>query len=81
MPDEESFSTLQYSDVVRRTNATVDVLLECRIDDWWNVDGGRELSEPRIGFAQFTIMNEKPSDGYTWSGEAAYRDESNHKAR
>ena len=39
---EESFPRpLEYIDVVRRTAATLDVSLERRIDDCWNVDGGR----------------------------------------
>ena len=46
-------------DVVRRTNTTLDVLLESRIDVFWNVDGGRELSGPWTVFTQFTILNEK----------------------
>ena len=54
VPNEESFSIpLQYIDVVRRTNTTSDVLLESRIDDCWNVAGGRELSEPWTGCTQF----------------------------
>ena len=28
----------------------------------------RDLSEAWTGFTQFTILNEKPPDGYTWSG-------------
>ena len=69
VPKEEAFPTpLEYIDVVRRTNAASDVLLECRIDDYWNVDCGQELSEPWKGFTQFTILNEKPPDGYVWSG-------------
>ena len=64
VPNEESFPIpLENIDVVRRTNTTLDVLLECRIDDYWNVDGGRELSEPRTGFTQFTMLSEKPPDG------------------
>ena len=56
MPNEESFPVaLEYIDVVRRTNTTLDVLVESRIEDDWNVDGGRELSEPWMGFTQFTI--------------------------
>ena len=35
----------KYIDVVRRTNATLDVLLESRIDDYWNIDGGFHLSD------------------------------------
>ena len=38
--------------ILRRTNMTLDVLLESRIDDYWNVDGGRELSEPWTGVTQ-----------------------------
>ena len=37
-------NTLKYGDVVRRTKTTLDVLAESRIDDYWNVDGGREPS-------------------------------------
>ena len=64
MPTEETFPTpLEYIDVVRRTNAAFDVLLGDRIDNCWNVDCGKELSEPWNGFTQFTILNEKPTDG------------------
>ena len=56
---------LKYIDVVRRTNTTLDVLLESRTDDDWNVDGDRMLSEPWTCFTQFTILNEKPPDRYT----------------
>ena len=52
-----------------------------RIDDYWNVDGGRDLSEPWTGIKQFTILNERPPDGYTWSGEAADKNSSNIKTR
>ena len=31
-------------DVIGLTSTTMDVLLESRIDDYWNVDGGWELS-------------------------------------
>ena len=69
MPKEFSFPIpLKYIDVVRRTNTTLDVLLESRTDDYWNVDGDRMLSEPWTCFTQFTIWSEKPPDGYTWSG-------------
>ena len=46
---------LRYFVVVRRTGATLDVLLESRTDDHRNVDGDRNLSEPSTGFTQFTI--------------------------
>ena len=47
VPNEESCPIpLDSIDVVRQTNTPLDVLLESRIDDSWNVDGGREVSEP-----------------------------------
>ena len=44
-------------DEVRKTNTTLGVLLESRINDYWNADGDRNLT-------QFTIFNEEPPDGY-----------------
>ena len=41
---------------------------ERRIDDYWNVDGSRDLSDPWTGFTQFTLLEEKPPNGYMWSG-------------
>ena len=42
-------------------------LLKCRIDDYGNVDGDRELSRPWTSFTQFTILIGKPN-GDIWSG-------------
>ena len=68
-PREESFPIpLKYIDVTRTTHTNLDVKLEKRIDDYWNIDGSRELSDPWTGFTQFTLLDEKPPDGYTWSG-------------
>ena len=68
-PREESFPIpLKYIDVSRTTHTNLDVKLEKRIDDYWNIDGSRELSDPWIGFTQFTLLDEKAPDGYTWSG-------------
>ena len=30
--------------------------------------GSRDLSDPWTGFTQFTLLKEKPTDGYMWSG-------------
>ena len=69
-PREESFPIpLKYIDVTRTTHTNLDVKLEKRIDDYWNIDGFRDLSDPWIGFTQFTLLDEKAPDGYTWSGE------------
>ena len=42
---------------------------ERRIDDYWNIDGSRDLSHSWTGFTQFTLLEEKPPDGYVWSRE------------
>ena len=39
-----------------------------RIDDCWNIDGSRDLSDSWTGFTQFILLEEKPPDGYMWSG-------------
>ena len=68
-PREESFPIpLKYIDVTRTTHTNLDVKQEKRIDDYWNVDGPRDLSDPWTGFTQFTLLEEKPPDGYMWSG-------------
>ena len=41
---------------------------ESRIDDYWNIDGSRDLSDSLTGFTQVTLLEEKPPDGYMWSG-------------
>ena len=68
-PGEESFPIpLKYIDVSRTTHTNLDVKQEKRIDDYWNIDGSRDLSDPWTGFTQFTLLEEKPPDGYMWSG-------------
>ena len=67
-PREESFPIpLKYVDVSRTAHTNLDVKQEKRIDDYWNIDGSRDLSDPWTGFTQFTLL-EKAPDGYTWSG-------------
>ena len=64
-PRKESFSIpLKYIDV--KTN--LDVMQERRIDDYWNIDGSGDLSDSWTGFFQFTLLSEKPPDGFMWSG-------------
>ena len=68
-PREESFPVpLKYVDVSRTTRTNLDVMPERRIDDYWNIDGSRELSDSWTGFTQFTLLDWKPPDGYMWSG-------------
>ena len=59
---------LKYIDVSRTTHTNVDVKQEKRIDDYWNIDGSRDLSDHWTGVTQFTLLEEKPPDGYMWSG-------------
>ena len=67
-PREESFSIrLKYIDVSRTTRTHLDVMQERRIDDYWNIDGSRDLSDSWTGFTQFTLLEEKPPDGFLWS--------------
>ena len=61
-PREESFPIpLKYIDVTRTTHTNLDVKQEKRIDDYWNIDGSRDLSNPWTGFTQFTLLMRKSS--------------------
>ena len=61
-PREESFPIpLKYIDVTRTTHTNLDVKQEKRIDDCWNIDGSRDLSDPWTGFTLFTLLEEKTS--------------------
>ena len=59
---------MKYIDVTRITHTSLDVLLEKQIDDYWNVDGERELSDAWTGFTRFILLNERPPERYAWSG-------------
>ena len=44
MPREDSFLVpLKYIDVIRTTHTYLDMMLEKQIEDYWNVDGEKEL--------------------------------------
>ena len=73
-PREESFPfPLKYIDVSRTTQTNLDVKQERRIDDDWNVDESRDLSDSWTGFTQFTQLSEKPPEGNMWSGRRLTR--------
>ena len=64
VPTEESFlSPLKYIDVSRTTQTNLDVVQEKRIDDYWNIDGSRDLFDSWTGFTQSTVLEEKPPNG------------------
>ena len=68
-PREESFPIpLKYIDVTRTTHTNLDVKQEKRIDDYWNIDGSRDLPDSWTGFTQFTLLEEQFADGKMWSG-------------
>ena len=39
----------------------------------WYIDGSRDLSDSWTGFTQFTLLEEKPPNGFLWSGERLTR--------
>ena len=52
-PREESFPVpLKYIDVSRTAHTILGVMQESRIDDYWNIDGSRDLSDSWTGFTQ-----------------------------
>ena len=81
VPREESSLPLKYIDVTRTTCTSLDVLMEKHIEDYWNVDGEKELSDAWTGFTRFILLNERPPDGYTWSGRETYKETNHLKTR
>ena len=53
--------------VTRSTHTDLDVMQETRVDDYWNVDSNRSLSDSWKGAAKFTLLKDKPPKGYMWS--------------
>ena len=67
VPKNETFPIpLKYFDVPRATFTNLDVLQESGIDDYWNVDVDRSLSDSWTGV---TLLRDKPPKGYVWSVE------------
>ena len=63
------YSTEKYIDVSRTTHTNSDVMQESRIDDYWSIDGSRDVSGSWTGFTQVALWwSEKPPEGHTWSG-------------
>ena len=67
VPKKETFPIpLRNIDVVRSAHSTLDVLQESRVDDCWNIDANRNLSESWTRFTQTTILNEKLPVVWSW---------------
>ena len=75
-PIEESLPiTVKHIHVSRITHTNLDGKQEKRIDDYWNIDGSRDLFDPWTDFTHFTLLEEKDPDWYMWSGERLTRKE------
>ena len=70
MPKEKTFPIpLKYTDATRSTRTDLDVTQEKRVDDYWNVESRKLLSDSWKGFTKFTLLNETSPKGCMWSGE------------
>ena len=70
VPKEESFPIpLKHIDVSRTTHTNLDVMQESRIDYNWDIDGSRDFYVSWTSFTKFTLLEEKPPDGFFWSGK------------
>ena len=58
-----------YINVTRSTHTDLDVMQEKKIDDYWNVDSCKHLSDSWRGFTKFTLLKETHPKGYMWSGK------------
>ena len=62
MPKEGTFPIpLKYIEVTRSTHTDLDLLQVKRIDDYWNFDSSKHLSDSLRGFTKFTLLREKPA--------------------
>ena len=68
-PREESFPIpLKYIDLSRATHTNLDVKQEKRIDDYWNIDRSKDLSDSWTCITQSSLLEERPPDACMWSG-------------
>ena len=70
VPKEETFPVpRKHIGVTKSTHIDLDVMQEKRVEDYWNVDSNRSLSDSWEGFTKFTLLKENTPKGYMWSGE------------
>ena len=82
VPKEETFSIpLKCVDVTRSAHTDLEVKQEKRIDDYWNVDLNRSLSDTWKGFTKFTVLKEKPPKQYMWSGVETDKSSNDYKTK
>ena len=70
---------ISYSIEVHRRYQNNTYVTWCKrhIDDYWDVDGEKELSDAWTGFTRFIFLIERAHDRYTWSGWTQTRKETN----
>ena len=60
VPKEVTFAIpLKYIDVTRSTHTDLDVLQEKKIDDCWNVDSSKHMSDSWRGFTKFILLKKR----------------------
>ena len=68
---------MSYSTEIHRRCQKYTYITGCivgeNIDENWNVDGERELPDAWTRFTRFILLNERPPNGYTWSGRRLTR--------
>ena len=73
---EEPFPIpLKYIDVSRITHTNLDVKQEKRINDCWNIDGQKTCLVLGQVSLSFFLLEEKPPDGFLWSGRRFTRNQ------
>ena len=60
VPKDDFPIHLNCIDVQRRTNTRIDVLQVETIDDDWNMDGDKSLSELWVGVTRFAMLHTNP---------------------
>ena len=67
--EESSPIPLTHIDVSRIFHTNLDHMQESRTDDFWNVDGSRDLSDSWKGFTQFTLSEKNIQTDICGPGE------------
>ena len=82
MPREESYPIpLKYIDVTRNTHTSLDVLLERKYR--WLLERGwrKRIVRCMDRLHKIHLLNERPPDGFSWSGIETYEETNNLKTR
>ena len=66
VPEDDFPILLNHVDIQRQTKTSIDVLQEATIDDNWNTDGDKSLSELWIGVTRLALLNKNQPEGYMW---------------